>query len=489
MTAVTSTPNKPTPNNGQADLLAKLFFETFSQQPQAITPLTAQGSDRKYFRLESPDNSAIATIGENIPENQAFIYISRHLSQKGINVPKIFAVSDDSTAYLQQDLGSKSLFDTIAQGRESGNFSQHEKELLAVTIASLPDFQFLGAQGLDTAKCYPVPAFDRRGVLWDLNYFKYCYLKVAAIDFDEPRLEDDFDTLADLLLDSPSAHDTLLYRDFQSRNVMIKDNRPWFIDFQGSRLGPVYYDLASFLWQARAKIPDDLRQELIGVYINSAKKYRSIDPDRFLQSLQPFVLFRQLQTMGAYGFRGLIEKRPHFLQSIPDAWRAISAHLSQNPALCSKLPYLTSLLLDIADSQRCDLTITIGSFSYKKGYPDDDSGNGGGFIFDCRGMLNPGRYEQYRPLTGRDLPVIQFLEERGEVQPFVDNVFSLVSPTIENYIKRRFTNLSIWFGCTGGQHRSVYCADRLARLLSQRFPNVTIRLIHRQQPQLSQEPI
>lgn len=243
--------------------------------------------------------------------------MARHFREKGLPVPQVYAVSDNHAFYIQEDLGDTLLFNAIEKGRKSSVFDEEEKLLLHKTITRLPDIQFRGADGFDFSHCYPQAEFNQRSILWDLNYFKYCFLKATGLEFQENRLEDDFGKMSDVLLRSSSA--TFLYRDFQSRNVMVKEGEPWFIDFQGGRKGPVFYDVASFLWQAKAKYPEQLREELLKDYITALRKYMPVDESYFRSQLRHFVLFRTLQVLGAYGFRGYFEKKPHFIQSVPFA--------------------------------------------------------------------------------------------------------------------------------------------------------------------------
>ncbi len=318
--------------------------------------------------------------------------------------------------------------------------------------------------------------------MWDLNYFKYCFLKATGLDFLEDKLEDDFQRMADVLLRSNSA--TFMYRDFQSRNVMIKDGEPWFIDFQGGRKGPFYYDVASFLWQAKANFPDSLRQEMLKEYISALRKYKPVDEGYFFSQLRHFVLFRTLQVLGAYGFRGYFEKKPHFMQSVPYAIANLRT-LLKTPYV--EYPYLNQVLNNLVNmSQYTDglskrsLTVKVMSFAYKKGIPDDASGNGGGFVFDCRAVNNPGKYDRFKPFTGLDESVIKFLEDDGEIFSFLEHCEALVDATVKRYVERGFTNLMVCFGCTGGQHRSVYSAQHMAEHINEKF-NVKVELVHREQ--------
>lgn len=460
----------------------KNLYRTYpGHEAEEVTELPSSGSNRRYFRLHGPQ-TLIGVSGTSIEENRAFIYMADHFHQKGLPVPEVYAQSDDQSFYLQEDLGDTLLFDAIEKGRKSSVFDESEKTLLRQTITKLPEIQFMGSDGFDFSYCYPQEEFNQRSILWDLNYFKYCFLKATGMEFQENRLEDDFLKMSDVLLRNQSA--TFMYRDFQSRNVMIRDGQPWFIDFQGGRKGPVYYDVASFLWQAKAKYPEDLRQELLLDYIEALRKYMPVDEKYFLSQLRHFVLFRTLQVLGAYGFRGYFEKKPHFIQSVPFAIENLRQLLKQDypeyPYLCGLLRELTELKQFSDDLQRRTLDVKIVSFAYKKGIPNDPTGNGGGFVFDCRAINNPGKYERYNHFTGLDEPVIRFLEEDGEITVFLEHVYDLVDASVKRYLDRGFTNLMVCFGCTGGQHRSVYSAQHLAEHLHQKF-GVKVSLTHREQ--------
>lgn len=468
--------------------LQDLFEHVAGEKAENIVELSASGSNRRYFRLKNKHFSFIGTWGESLEENRAFCEIAEHFSAKGLNVPKVLVVSDDFSCYLQEDLGDISLFDCIEQNRTTTNdFSSDVKFLLKKTIQHLPLLQFEGAKDFDFSVCYPVPEFDKRSVFWDLNYFKYNFLKTQSIEFREDLLEKDFETLAEALLSHQT--NTFLYRDFQSRNVMIKKGEPFFIDFQGGRKGPIYYDIASFLWQAKANFSDELRRDLIDAYLIATQKYIKISHSDFEQNLQTFVFFRTLQVLGAYGFRGYFERKKHFLQSIPFAIQNLRTLL---PKLSSDFcPYLVGVLNQLVDKktdfqeqkfkQQSDiLTVRVISFSFKRGLPIDESGNGGGYVFDCRGIHNPGRYEPYKKLTGKDAAVIEFLEKDGEIQDFLNSVYKLADSHIKNYLERGFENLMFCFGCTGGQHRSVYAAEHLARYVAKKY-KIQVILEHREQ--------
>ena len=461
-----------------AEELTKLYRQYTGHEPEQVQQLTPAGSNRRYFRL-GPEPACIGVQGESKAENRAFLYMAKYFSQKGLPVPHIWAVSEDGLYYLQEDLGDTLLFDAIRQGRTTGNFNPAETELLHKTIALLPALQMEGA-GMDFSYCYPQPELNRKSVLWDLNYFKYCYLKTTGADFREDKLEDDFQQMATLL--PQGGIQAFMYRDFQSRNVMIKNGTPWFIDFQGGRRGPVYYDVASFLWQAKANYTDELREALLRTYLNTLASYRQVDEQDFRNRLRHFVLFRHIQVLGAYGFRGCFERKPHFLESIPYALRNLRRIL-QEPF--PEYPYLIQLLQKLTEpvpvpEKLPGLTVHVTSFSYKKGIPSDPTGNGGGFVFDCRAVHNPGKYECYKKLTGLDEPVIRFLEEDGEILTFLNHAYALVDASVTRYLERGFSHLSVCFGCTGGQHRSVYAAQHLAAHLHQEF-GIRVELEHREQ--------
>ncbi len=494
--------------------LQNLYVEHFGAEPESVAALTGSASNRRYFRMKGSEDgredaagrsgSVMGVIGTDRLENEAFMTLARHFRAKGIAVPEVLAVSADGMRYLQEDLGGDVLGDMVAAVNKSGGFTDGEpaaagaaesdgtadwkmiKEtvgLLCKTMAALPKIQYEGAEGLDFNVCYPQPSFDRRMVMFDLNYFKYCFLKPSGLEFNEIKLQDDFDKLADNLLSEQS--DTFLYRDFNARNVMLKDGQPYFIDFQGGRKGPIYYDVASFVWQARAKYPQRLKEKMVGSYLEALEKYRPVDRDDFDRKLNLFILFRTLQVLGAYGFRGLIEHKAQFVTPIPQALSTLKELL---PSIEDEYPYLHEVLTSMtglprfkAEEEDGRLEVKIYSFSFKRGMPEDLSGNGGGYVFDCRSIHNPGRYEPYKKLTGRDREVIDFLEDDGEITGYLDHVYGVVDPHVGTYSRRGFTHLQVSFGCTGGQHRSVYCAEHLAHHLAEKFPEVRVRLIHREQ--------
>lgn len=464
------------------DALCQLYTAYTGHAPAGIVLLTTgSGSNRRYFRMAGCP-TLIGVAGESTDENRAFCYLAGHFRRRGLPVPQVVARSADERFYLQEDLGDVSLFDAIAHGRADGNFGEKEKKLLHDTIRWLPKLQTDGAKGLDFSRCYPQAAFDARSISWDLNYFKYCFLKATGTDFREDRLEDDFEQMKRVLSDDDEA--AFMYRDFQSRNVMLKEGLPWFIDFQGGRRGPVYYDVASFLWQAKANFPTALREELLATYMEALRAYRRVDETAFRQRLRHFVLFRTLQVLGAYGFRGYYERKAHFLQSIPFALANLE-QLLQTPY--PDYPYLSEVLGRMIRRLRPTpkghprtLTVSVTSFAYPRGIPEDRSGHGGGFVFDCRAIHNPGRYDRYKTLSGKDEPVIRFLEEDGEITTFLQHAYALVDAAVRRYMERGFTHLCVCFGCTGGQHRSVYAAQHMAEHLHREF-GVRVELSHREQ--------
>ncbi len=521
--------------------LLDLYTAFAGAAPQAVDAITGSGSNRQYFRLTSAaGHTVIGVIGTSVEENHAFITLAHHFREKGLSVPQVLAVSADERCYLQEDLGSRSLFDALKDGREAGGqYSEREQELLRRTIAQLPRLQILGGQGLDFSVCYPQPEMDETNVMFDLNYFKYCFLKPSGIDFHELRLEQDFRQLAKDLMDPPPSPSlagrgvdtshllTFLYRDFQARNVMLDAaGNPCFIDFQGGRRGPIYYDLASFLWQASARYPQALRDELIAVYRKSLEEVmREVSGSKFqvsgfrfqvssfkfqVSSFKLFILFRLLQVLGAYGYRGYFERKKHFLDSIPPALDNLRDLLKDEgscpyPELRKVLEALTKSqdrispsspnvitplstreeqggesVVDESVGGESSLVVRVFSFSFKRGIPEDESGNGGGYVFDCRSTHNPGRYEPYKQLTGLDAPVIKFLEDDGEILTFLDSVYRLADAHVERYLQRGFTDLMFSFGCTGGQHRSVYSAQHLAEHLHAKY-GIRVILNHREQ--------
>lgn len=501
--------------------LVQLYTTWAKQEPLRVVRLEGAGSNREYYRIYAQDGtSVIGVVGTSRDEDHAFLYLTSHFTQRQLPVPQILTQSNDELRYIQSDLGSVSLFDAIQGGREAGGrYNQKEKQLLVNTIRELPNIQVRGARGLDWSNCYPQPEFNVDSVLFDLNYFKYCFLKATELDFHELKLEANFRMFSkDLTAES---FESFMYRDFQARNIMLNaEGKPFFIDYQGGRKGPYYYDLASFLWQASAKYSYKLRRELISEYYDSLKNYIEVPTSRhFVQRLSQFVLFRTLQVLGAYGFRGYFERKQHFIKSIPMAMDNLRDLLKMNentfpyPYMMDILRKLTELpqfaktetpIVERSDGYKITdrpvyhanpldgpatfskydgkgpLVVKVYSFSYRKGIPEDESGNGGGYVFDCRSTHNPGRYEPYKNLTGLDEPVIRFLEDDGEILSFLESVYKLADHHVQRYIQRGFTSLMFSFGCTGGQHRSVYSAQHLAEHIHQKY-GVEVRICHREQ--------
>lgn len=485
----------PTPQGGG---LERLFAATTGSSPADIYPLSGAASARRYFRLTGAGTTLIGVMGTSVAENRAFIRLAAHFAARGLRVPRVVAVSDDEMSYLQTDLGSISLYDRITACHRAKTWDEATIATLRQVMTDLADLQCRGAEGLDFSVCTPQTTFDRRTVMWDLNYFKYCFLKPSGTDFDEGRVEDDFCRLADDLLeaDGLDATPTFMYRDFQSRNVMISNGEPWYIDFQGGRRGPVYYDVASFLWQARAAYPDALREELLQCYMRALGAYREVREEAFRARLARFVLFRLMQVLGTYGFRGYIERKAMFVVTIPAAIASLAAHVRKHDF--SRYPYLVETLLRMADNSRFaitddeeGLTVRVMSFSYRKGIPDDLSGNGGGFVFDCRAVENPGRYDEYKALNGRDEAVRHFFEADGGIVAYLDYAYAMVDNAVATYMKRGFTSLMVNFGCTGGRHRSVYAAQHMAEHIARKYP-VRVLLTHRElgiQEMISHSPL
>jgi len=464
--------------------LIKLFLERFGDLPESVIPLPRSGSDRKYFRLSGKSLSAIGVFNNNLKENLAFVSFTKSFANLGLNVPKIYFEKLKDNIYLLEDLGNKTLFQIIEEKRSENSFQQLLITKYKTALKHLLKFQIEAKDEIDFSICYPRASFDKQSMMWDLNYFKYYFLKLANINYDEQALEDDFDSLSFFL--SGAKNNFFLYRDFQSRNIMIKNDELYFIDYQGGRKGALQYDVASLLLDSKADIPLDLREELLNFYLNELKKYFPVDEVEFKKFYKGFALIRILQAMGAYGFRGYFEKKDHFLKSIPFAIKNLEVIINQDFPV--KLPELHKAFIQIIESEQLKsnfesmntsgkLTVRIKSFSYRKGIPQDEAGNGGGFVFDCRMLHNPGRYDEFKKLSGKDQPVIDFLLSQKNVSEFTNNVCSIIDGAVNNYLKNNYTNLLVSFGCTGGQHRSVFCAEVLAKHLTEKF-NIKIELQH-----------
>ena len=487
------------------NILAELT-RSIGETPYEIQPIAASGSERKYFRIITWHGSLIGTYSSNIEENEAFLTFSKHFHDLGLNVPEVFAVNEERTCYVQSDFGDDNLFAHVQKALIAGGPSTLRPcsgttgsgtsiytglgtliELYKKALSHLVKLQVLGHKGLDYSKAYPTERFDRQAIIDDLNYFKYYFFKPhEEIDFNETRLGKDFEAFADFVSQAPC--DFFMYRDFQSRNIMVKDGELYFIDFQGGRKGPLNYDVVSLLYQVKAQIPQAVRDELIHYYKEELKQF--VDPEEVKFDLyQPyFVYLRLLQVLGAYGFRGLIQKKSHFIESIPYALNELRIWnekypLKEHPELqhvlsqLSTLNYPTTLNSQLS-TLNSKLTVTINSFSFRKGYPNDFSGNGGGFVFDCRALPNPGREPEFKTKTGRDWEVIDYLMAKPPVHVFLDHVKAIVGQSVDNYRERHFSNLMVSFGCTGGQHRSVFFAQTIYEWLKTTYPDIHLKLNH-----------
>jgi aminoglycoside/choline kinase family phosphotransferase len=473
------------------EIIARLFEQRFGKAPASILQLEGDGSNRSMYRvIGDAYETAIAVFGPDRDENRAFLSYSRSFREASLPVPEIYAVDEDAGVYLEEDLGDTTLFDALGEARRADPDADFPAAMVPVyrrVAQVLPRFQVEGGRKVDYSVAYPRSAFDRQSILWDLNYFKYHFLKLAHIPFNEAKLEKDFRRLAGFLLGADTRH--FLYRDFQSRNIMLRDGEPWFLDYQGGRRGALQYDVASLLYDPKAAIPEKLREELLAHYLDALEQYLPVDRERFREHFRGYVLVRIMQAMGAYGYRGFFERKPRFLASVPPAIANIDRILATG-FVPVELPELRGVFERIVASRTLrrtpvepppGLTVNVGSFSYKQGYPEDQGGHGGGFVFDCRALHNPGRYPEYASLCGCDAPVADFLGELPEVEEFWKHVRALLDGSIDTYLTRGFTSLSAHFGCTGGQHRSVYFAERLAKHIGRRWPAVNVRLVHREE--------
>jgi aminoglycoside/choline kinase family phosphotransferase len=458
------------------DVLQKLFEQHFRSPVGRVQPLQGQlgGSERKIIRLANERLSAIGVLYDVREENVAFLEFSRHFRRHGLPVPEIYAEDLTHGAYLEEDLGDTTLFEFLSKNRVAESIAPAVVEAYRKAVAVLPRFQIEAGRDLNYEVCYPRSAFDAQSIAWDLNYFKYYFLKLAGIPFNEQALEDDFGRLTSLLLSANL--DYFLYRDFQSRNIMLRDGHPFFLDYQGGRKGALHYDIAALLYDAKADLPPDLRQQLLECYIGRLGDFIDLKRDAFMRHYYAYVYVRIMQALGAYGFRGFYERKPHFLQSVPYALKNVRwllehvelpialpelMHAFAGMLASVKLWRLASKEDSLAAKGDC-LILRIFSFSYRRGVPADETGHGGGFVFDTRSVPNPGREERFKTLTGKDAPVIDYLNQQESAHQFLANAGSLVDASINAYRRRGFTSLTVSFGCTGGQHRSVYFAEQLA---------------------------
>jgi aminoglycoside/choline kinase family phosphotransferase len=459
------------------DLLQQLFEQRFRVPVERVQPLQGQlgGSGRKIIRLSggrvgAVPISAIGILYDVREENAAFLEFSRHFHKHGLPVPEIYAEDLDGGAYLEEDLGDTTLFDFVSKHRQGEALEPEAVEIYRKVIATLPRFQIEAGRDLNYKICYPRDSFDRQSISWDLNYFKYYFLRLAGIPFNEQALEDDFLRLTDFLLSA--GRNYFLYRDFQSRNVMLRGGQPFFLDYQGGRKGALQYDVASLLFDAKADLSPEVRQQLLDHYLDTLAGFVDVRREAFLEHYYAYVYIRIMQALGAYGFRGFYERKVHFLQSVPYALKNLR-WLLHHVTLPIALPALMDAFHGMLRSEKLqglasdadNLVVRIFSFSFHRGLPRDDSGNGGGFIFDGRSLPNPGREERFKQLTGRDAPVIDYLNQQESVHQFLASVMSLIDASVTSYQRRGFKHLMVSFGCTGGQHRSVYLAEQLAKHL------------------------
>lgn len=471
------------------DILTKLFEERFRSPVARAQPLDERlsGSGRKLMRLTNGKVTAIGVIYNVREENVAFLEFSKHFRRQGLPVPEIYAEDLSKGAYLEEDLGDITLFDFLSANRAGQDIASPVIEAYRKVVAVLPRFQVEAGRGVNYSVCYPRSSFDRQSITWDLNYFKYYFLRLAGVPFNEQALEDDFSCLTDFLL--TAGREYFLYRDFQSRNVMLRDASPWFVDYQGGRRGALQYDIASLLFDAKADLPPALRQQLLDEYLVRLSDFIPLERDAFMRHYYAYVYVRLMQALGAYGFRGFYEQKTHFLQSVPYALKTLR-WLLENVELPIALPTLMDAFRGMLNSEKLqalpsdveslsetkNLTVRVFSFSFHRGLPKDESGNGGGFVFDTRSLPNPGREERFKAFTGKDAPVIDYLDHQESVHQFLASAVSLVDSSLSNYQSRGFKNLMVSFGCTGGQHRSVYLAEELAKYLRARNGvNVLVR--------------
>ncbi len=468
----------------------KTLVAQYTSSPVERTETIAQsGSHRVYTRIFLHDGTTLmGAYNDDVKENEAFFSFTRYFLSQKINVPDLLAVSEDRTTYLLSDLGDETLFTYLQRRRKEcdGELPADVIDYFKMALRGLVRMQLCGQRDFDFSPCYPRDAFDAQSMQWDLNYFKYFFLKLAYVPFDEQLLEDDFQKLIRYL----SAADShfFLFRDFQSRNIMIHHNETYFIDYQGGRKGALSYDVASLLFQARAGLSASLRCDLLEYYLDELQKVYPVNRDEFKGQYYGFVLIRALQVLGAYGYRGYFEKKSHFLQSIPPAVENLRYILDHQlipiniPHLEQVMRHITSRHWGAMEFSDGKLTVVVSSFSYKKGIPEDESSNGGGFVFDCRALPNPGREPRYKNSTGRDADVMEYLEKYEVVSQFKEHVFSIVKISIDNYLERHFSHLCLNFGCTGGQHRSVYFAQQTAQRIQREYPEVNVVIRHREHP-------
>jgi aminoglycoside/choline kinase family phosphotransferase len=469
------------------DVLQQLFEEHFHVPAADARPLQGQlgGSGRIIVRLTGGPFRAIGILSNVREENVAFLEFSRHFRRHGLPVPEIYAEDLSRGAYLEEDLGDTTLFEFLGAHRNGDVLAPEAVAAYRKVVAALPRFQVEAGRDLNYSVCYPRASFDRQSINWDLNYFKYYFLRLAGIPFNEQALEDDFSRLTDFLLTAD--RDYFLYRDFQSRNVMLRQGEPYFLDYQGGRKGALQYDIASLLYDGKADLPPAIRQQLLDDYLDGLRSYIKLDRAAFMDRYYAYVYVRILQALGAYGFRGFFERKAHFLQSVPFALKNLR-WLKENVRLPIELPALMNAIQGMLASEKLQgfaasadkLTVRIFSFSFRREIPADESGNGGGYVFDVRSLPNPGREERFKQMTGKDAAVIDYLNQQPSVHQYLASVFTLVDASVSAYQQRGFTSLMVSFGCTGGQHRSVFFAEQLAGHLRANGVDVVVRHIEQE---------
>jgi aminoglycoside/choline kinase family phosphotransferase len=452
------------------NILNRLFEKRFHAAVESVVPLQGHlgGSGRQIFRLSNQTNAAIGIVYGVREENFAFLEFSKHFRKHGLPVPEIYGEDLNHGVYLEEDLGNATLFEFLSKNRSGEKVPPAVVEAYRKVVEILPRFQVEAGRDLNYDACYPIGSFDRQSVAWDLNYFKYYFLRLAGVPFNEHALEADFGRLTDFLMTADREY--FLYRDFQSRNILLRDGRPFFVDYQGGRKGALQYDIASLLFDAKADLPPELRHELLDHYLEALSRYIVLDREAFLRHYYAYVHVRILQALGAYGFRGFYERKEHFLQSVPFALKNLR-WLLHHVSLPIELPTLMQAFQNMLASEKLrglatdaeHLTLRIFSFSFHQGSPTDETGHGGGFVFDARSLPNPGREEGFKPLTGKDAAVIEYLNQQQSVHQYLASVMSLVDASVASYRSRGFKNLMVSFGCTGGQHRSVFLAEQLAK--------------------------
>jgi aminoglycoside/choline kinase family phosphotransferase len=464
-------------------LLEELYEQWSKTKAESIVPLPESGSYRRYFRIASGNNHVMGVHNSDNRENQAFVYLNRQLLKTGNLVPEVFTVNLEKHVYLEQDLGDITLLEHLAAIRNSPDSEEKIRQIYRRVIDAMPGLQVHVSREIDYSVCYPRAEFDVQSMMWDMNYFKYCLLKPLRIDFFEQDLEDDFVKIVHWLIEAD--RNSFMFRDFQSRNIMLHQNELYFIDFQGGRKGPLQYDLASLLFEAKTRLSHDIRQEMLEYYLSVfGEAFTWFDRDKFLEYYYGFVYLRLMQAMGAYGFRGYIERKPLFLQSLPYAVKTLSWLMKNKPMPLNlvSLPGVFERLINMPKIKEYEInhdtfTVTISSFAYKNGIPQDNSGNGGGFVFDCRALDNPGKYDEFKEFSGKDQPVIEFLESKTDVMDFFINTLNLIEQAVRVYLGRGFKSLMVNYGCTGGQHRSVFMAERLSAYLKNKYA-INIVIIH-----------